>query len=510
MKEHNNPKGEYPISPKMRTLSTAGITALAAVTILGSCAKADLTRPNIILVMADDMGWGDVAYNGNDIVKTPCLDKMSAEAVRMDRFYAAAPVCSPTRGSCLTGRHPFRYNMPWAGDGHLPSEEITIAEVLREQGYATGHFGKWHVGQLSKTVKQTYFPGDKANPEEYSPPWENGFDVCFSTESMVPTYNPYFHDCGEFSVREGDSPYLFIMDKAVKKGDRSGVRWRDYYWRGEGQIVDENLPGDDSALVVDEAEKFILNQKKSGNPFLALVWFHTPHTPVVAGNEDRALYPGLSIEQQHWFGALSAMDRQVGRIRDMLKKNNLSDNTILWFCSDNGPSYIHDYNSAGPFSGKKATLLEGGLRVPAIIEWPAKLKQAVITEAVTTSDIYPTLLSLMGIAVDAQPVLDGEPVFDILMGECSTRSRGIGFQSPVKNDKNPLALKGSLSMVWMDGNYKLSSFDNGEHWQLFNLGNDPAEKNNILNQNKEKAEAMKATLLEWQSSCANSAKGNDY
>jgi arylsulfatase A-like enzyme len=107
-------------------------------------------RANIILVMADDLGWGDVCYNGNAIVQTPCLDAMALEAVRLDRFYAAAPVCSPTRGSCLTGRHPYRYGIEWAGETPLKDEELTLAEVLRDAGYATGQFGKWHVGRLER------------------------------------------------------------------------------------------------------------------------------------------------------------------------------------------------------------------------------------------------------------------------------------------------------------------------------------------------------------------------
>ena len=160
------------------------LLAYCILPVLTSCRLAanerESERPNIVLVMADDLGWGDVAYNGNEIVRTPHLDAMSREGIRLDRFYAAAPVCSPTRGSCLTGRHPFRYGITWAGETPLDQNEITIAEALRSAGYATGHFGKWHVGGLSKTLKQSYFPGD-VDPANYSPPWENGFDECFST-----------------------------------------------------------------------------------------------------------------------------------------------------------------------------------------------------------------------------------------------------------------------------------------------------------------------------------------
>ena len=160
--------------------------------------------PNIILIMADDLGYGDVACYGNPTVKTPCLDEMANAGIRFERFYAAAPVCSPTRGSCLTGRHPYRYNMPWAGRYGMPAGEITIAEALKTKGYSTGHFGKWHVGGLSKTINQSEFPG---GPSPYSPPWENGFDECFSTESMMPTYNPYYQIGGDF----GTADYRYIQ-----------------------------------------------------------------------------------------------------------------------------------------------------------------------------------------------------------------------------------------------------------------------------------------------------------
>ena len=139
---------------------------------------------------------------------------MASESLRFDRFYAAAPVCSPTRASCLTGRHPYRHGIFWAGQGHLPRREITLAEAVKTRGYVTGHFGKWHVGELSKTINQSYFPV-RVNPADYSPPWDNGFDECFSTESMMPTYNPYFHDCGAFGTKE----YRFLMDRPVRRGD---------------------------------------------------------------------------------------------------------------------------------------------------------------------------------------------------------------------------------------------------------------------------------------------------
>ena len=131
-------------------LLTAGVVG----TLHGADDSGPASRPNFILVMSDDQGWGDVGYNGHPLLKTPHLDAMAREGVRLDRFYAAVPVCSPTRGSCLTGRHPSRYNINWASEGYLPAGEVTLAEALRDAGYQTGHFGKWHLGQLSRTLRQ--------------------------------------------------------------------------------------------------------------------------------------------------------------------------------------------------------------------------------------------------------------------------------------------------------------------------------------------------------------------
>jgi len=134
-----------------------------------------IKEPNVILCMSDDQGWGDVGYNGHPVLKTPNLDQMAKEGITFERFYSGAPVCSPTRGSCLTGRHPYRYGIYHANVGHVKKEEITLAEVLKMQGCATGHFGKWHLGTLTKTVKEAN-RGGRRGAAHYSPPWENGFD----------------------------------------------------------------------------------------------------------------------------------------------------------------------------------------------------------------------------------------------------------------------------------------------------------------------------------------------
>jgi arylsulfatase A-like enzyme len=462
------------------------------------------SSPNIILLMSDDQGWGDVAYNGNIVVQTPHLDAMAAAGVRLDRFYAASPVCSPTRASVLTGRHPFRYGIEWAGEGHLPRDEITIAEALKANGYRTGHFGKWHVGELSRTINQSYFPGETADPEHYSPPWENGFDVSFSTESMMPTYNPYYHVGGNY----GTEDYRFLQTEAVEENQTTGgFRWRDHFWVGPGEIEDAWLGGDSSRIIMDRAVEFIKESDSHERPFLAVIWFHTPHTPVVASNDDRALYPDESIEAQHWYGSITAMDRQIGRLRSQLRELGIAENTVLWFNSDNGPSYIHDFNSAGPFKGKKAELTEGGVRVPAIVEWPASLAGGRATDIpVSTSDIYPTLLAAAGLVLpEAQPDLDGINVLPLLSGEVEQRNAPIAFQSPIRGSDYS-ADRSQLQYALSDEQYKLFSGDGGASWELYDLLNDPSEEHDVAASHTERVEGMKVQLEAWIESTRLDAK----
>ncbi len=263
-------------------------------------------RPNIVLVMADDQGWGDMAYNGHPIVKTPNFDKAAATGLRFDRFYAAAPVCSPTRASVMTGRHPNRMGVFKWGYPMRP-QETTIAEALKTAGYTTGHFGKWHLGSVRKT--------SPANPGK------NGFDEWLSA--------PNFYD-----------------NDAVLSDKGTAVQTK----------------GESSIVAADAAMKWITKQKDS--PFLAVVWFGSPHSPHRAVEQDRKLYDDQPRNMQHFLGEITGMDRAFGKIRDGLEDLGIRDNTILWYCSDNGA--LPKVGSTGGLRGNKGQVYEGGLLVPAI------------------------------------------------------------------------------------------------------------------------------------------------
>ena len=480
-------------------LKTAGAAALGMD--LCSCASPEKSAtggtPNVILLMADDQGWGDAGFHGHPYLKTPNLDRLAAEGIRLDRFYSAAPVCSPTRGSCLTGRHPFRYGIFYANVGHMRKEEITLAEALKPLGYRTGHFGKWHLGTLTKKLKDSNRGGRPKARNEYAPPWKNGFDTCFSTEAKVPTWNPMKRPKG----RKGR---LWWWNPIPP-----GEKWTFYgtrYWTGPGKPVPfDQVEGDDSKLIMDHALDFIEDAASEKRPFLAVIWFHAPHLPVAAGKAFRDLYRNLPPFEQNFFGAITALDAQVGRLRKRLEELGLADDTILWYASDNGPEGTkakgprYAPGSAGPFRGRKRSLYEGGIRVPGILYWPGRLGRPRITRLpCSTSDLYPTILAALHLRPAGQPrPLDGIDILPLLKKGVELRRRPMGFQS-------------SRQLALVDDRYKLYSKNRGKTWELYDLKADPSESKDLASKRPEVVRAMAKTLLAWKASCERSLAGKDY
>ena len=452
-----------------------------------SGAGASNTRPNVILCMADDQGWGDTAYNGHPVLKTPNLDSMAANGIRFDRFYSGAPVCSPTRGSCLTGRHPFRYGIFSANVGHMPGEEKTLAEVLRSLGYATGHFGKWHLGTLTTEIEDSN-RGGPDGADHYSPPWENGFDVCFSTEAKVPTWNPMITPDPSAGGVRNETP---------------GEPFGTYYWTGPGERAEENLAGDDSRVIMDRAIPFIREAIKRDVPFFAVIWFHAPHLPAVAGERYRSMYDGYSEDERHFWGCITALDEQVGRLRKELRSLGIENDTMLWYTSDNGPegksAEGRTRGTTGPFRGRKRSLHEGGVRVPGILEWPAVVKTPrVVTAPCSTLDYGLTVLDALGLSPDrlGSPI-DGISLMPLIVGKTTSRPSPIAFES---------GKQWSLS----DNRYKLITTDGGETYMLYDIVDDPGEKNDLIAEKPNIADAMKETLETWRVSCDRSRGGADY
>jgi len=448
-------------------------------------------KPNIVLCMADDQGWGDMAYNGHPVLKTPNFDTMAASALRFDRFYAAAPVCSPTRGSVMTGRHPNRYGcFQW---GHtLRPQEITLAESLKTAGYVTGHFGKWHLGSVRK--------GSPVNPGA------SGFDEWFSA--------PNFFDNDPILSREG----LAVQTK-----------------------------GESSMVTIDAALEFIRKHAEGPRPFVAVVWFGSPHGPHQAIEEDRAVYADQDKKLQHFYGEITGMDRAFGKLRRGLRTLGIHKNTILWYCSDNGG--LPKVGTTGG-RGNKGSIYEGGLRVPAILEWPARIPNARISEVpCNTSDIYPTLLEIAGVRLEKQPPLDGTSLVRLIDGKMNARPKPMGFWNhPTRGIKTPshewmsellevqkagkessetfrLRLDaGQISKqypedtfpghaAWLDWPWKLHRIQGKTgkvKLELYNLAEDPREQKDLVTKHTDRVNSMKSHLEAWQASVVRSLNGKDY
>jgi arylsulfatase A-like enzyme len=455
---------------------------------IGLAADRGAARPNVILMMCDDLGWGDVGFNGSTVVQTPHLDALAEDSLRFERFYAAAPVCSPTRGSALTGRHPDRYGITFANVGHLRDEELTLAEALRPAGYATGHFGKWHLGTLTTEIRDAN-RGLPGRTEHFAPPWRHGFDVCFSTESKVPTWDP---------VRV---PVQFVAGQNRHYGwtavedDSPTVHYGTHYWDESGRVVEDNLDGDDSRVIMDRAVSFIQAAAEREQPFLAVIWFHTPHLPVVTGSSYRAMYADRPLDEQLYYGCVTAMDEQVGRLREVLSRLGLLADTMWWFCSDNGPEN-NTPGSAGPLRGRKRSLYEGGIRVPALLHWPTRIPEGRATDVpCVTSDYLPTVLDVLSLQRPAAPEpVDGISLLPLIEGRMDQRRTPIGFQS------------GNMA-AWTGQRYKLVLSGKNARPELYDLPADPAESRDLAAEHPDMVEPMLEALRHWQQSCRNSGAG---
>ena len=435
-------------------------------------------RPNIILCMTDDQGWGDTGYNGHPVLETPCLDQMAREGVTFTRFYSAAAMCSPTRGSVYTGRNPYRYGITFAMKGRLEEGEITLTQVLREHGYTTGHFGKWHLGTLSReSGDQKRWGAFQARPERYfCPPWLCHVDRCFVTESKVPTWNPLL-DPGKIKRKKNPIP------------PASPGPYGNDYFTGPGRTETENTAGDDSRVIMDRALPFIRSAVAKEKPFLAVIWFHTPHSPVVGGPEYLARYRDQPEQARHYYACLTAMDEQMGRLRKELRKLQVASRTMLWFCSDNGPARQgspRHVGSTGGLSGFKLSLREGGIRVPGLLVWPDHItKPKTISAPCVTSDYFPTILDFLDIPLPPGREYDGISLRPLLNGQRSSRNQAIGFLN-----------KNGSETAWMEDQYKLVVSD--KKTALFDIPADPAEKRDLSKALPAELSRLQAASSKWR------------
>jgi arylsulfatase A-like enzyme len=410
--------------------------------------RADQTRPNIILVMADDMGWGQTGYYNHPVLKTPNLDAMAANGLRFDRFYAA-PACQPARASVLTGRSHERTGA--RGGLGLRPQEKTVAQALHAVGYVTGHFGKWHLSGL-RGPGAPVLASDPLNPGRF------GFEEWLSATNF------------------------FDLDPLLSS---------------RGEI--EEFKGDSSDVVVAEALKFI-EKHRGTRPIFALIWYGTPHSPFRALPADKAAFGSLDEASANHHSELVAMDRSIGTLRRRLREWGMADNTLVLFCSDNGGLPEIEPDTVGGLRGHKASVYEGGVRVPAVIEWPAVIKRGRVTNyPADILDIFPTVADIVGLPRGAMlDPIDGESLKPLLMAELGSRGK-------------PIPIRYQRSGALVDNRYKLvASNVAGEEFELYDLETDPKESRDISREQPLVFERLHKQYLAWSAAVDASATGKDY
>ena len=426
-----------------KSLAALAIGLLAASTVAAVGAEPP---PNFVVILADDLGYGDLGCYGHPTTATPNLDRMAAEGQRWTDFYAAAPVCTPSRAALLTGRLPIRNGMcddrrgvlfPDSASG-LPPEEITMAEALKDLGYATACVGKWHLGHLPQYLPTT-----------------QGFDSYFGI--------PYSND----------------MDRAADSPAGRAAFWnpKPEYWNvplmRNQQILER--PADQYTITrryTDEAIRFI--RANSGRPFYCYLAHNLPHVPLFASQE----FQGRS--RRGLFGdVVEEIDAGVGRILQTLRELNLHRRTLVVFTSDNGPwlSFDQHGGSAGLLREGKGSTWDGGMREPAIFWWPGKIQPAVVHDVGSTMDVFTTCIKLAGGKVPADRVIDGLDLSPALLGTGPSPRQTMFFYHGTKL----YAVRyGQFKAHFVTrsgyGNEKPQEHDPP---LLFHLGHDPGEKFNV-------------------------------
>ena len=476
--------------------------------LLAGCAENQKDQPNVILVMADDMGWAQTGYYGHPILKTPHLDAMAENGLRMDRFYAGAPSCTPTRASVMTGRTNDRTGAFRVGS-YINKQEKMLSTAFKDAGYITAHFGKWHLNMDSPDLDHPLPKSDPHNPGEL------GFDYWLS------------HTTG--------------FDRSLDLS-RNGVL--------------EKFEGDGSEIIVEEAVRFITDELERGKPFFIVIWYSAPHGPWDASEEDIKPFLGkVDRTSAHAHGEIVAIDRSIGNLRTSLRELGIADNTLVWFTSDNGGSpnldvrvwpskdsfggaggqgmemeypsncsneidfnltstqarELHgcirgmDPDSTGYLRGFKKDFYEGGLRVPTVIEWPAGIEPRVTNFPSSTYDMFPTLIDVAGLSPDSINVVhDGISIIELFDYELPKREAPIGFRA-------------NGGLMWLDNDWKLVrnvDYDGKKFvttdYELYNVIGDPTESNNLIEMYPEIAAKMIEQQRKWSLSVSKSAFGADY
>jgi arylsulfatase A-like enzyme len=436
--------------------------ALLAVVVLSMAASRGLAAerpPNLVIVLADDLGWGDVGFNGRKEWRTPHLDLLAEQGTVFRRWYTAGVVCAPSRAALMTGKYGI-HNGVVGNNDDLPRGEVTLAQALKRQGYVTALVGKWHHGRPR--------PGEK----DYLHPLDLGFDEFFG-------YTDARHAWEHFPKE-----LWFGREKKPVQGYAGG-------------------------MFTDRAIEFI-DKNKTRPIFLYLA--HTePHLLIEAPEEDVAEYRGKFAEKDQskpynatYAAMISRLDKEIGRSLKALDELGLAENTLVVFSSDHGATFeegnkgasaFHDSNR--PFRGHKRTLWEGGIRVPGIVRWPGKVPAGkVSSELVHMTDVFPTLLAAAGAKPDPAWKVDGLNMLDVWMGKAKGPERTIYWEWRAEGFNQLAAMKGDLKLV-ITGNNRP---------ELFNVETDPGERRSLHGEYPELYRQLQQEIRTWLATETEAAK----
>lgn len=433
-----------------------------------------LTQPNIVLILADDLGYGDLSCYGSKRINTPNLDKMAGEGLKFTQFYAGSAVCTPTRVSILTGQYPLRFNVSAHFNDRqmfLDNDVLTIPKVLKKEGYTSMHIGKWHLGGLNESHvldRNNSMPG----------PLQHGFDH-----------------------------YLAMLEDPIYRG--SAMREKRLYKDAGKHLVKDDVlltPNNKhwTTIKFDEATKFIENSAKEKKPFFLNLWLDAPHAPyeysekvVLDQYNDRAKGQDLLYR-----GMVSQLDKGVGSVLAKLKELNIDKNTIVIFTSDNGPAYL---GSPAHFKGRKTDFHEGGIRVPMIAWWPETITKGIVSnEIANTIDFLPTFLKLAQGTLDKNTPIDGLDITPLLFHQKPLVDRKTMFweiASKYKRSGNyvnvtDIRLKPTANQIARKGPWKLLAIE-GVPNELYNMDEDPYERWNLLDTYPEISKQLSEELTQW-------------
>ena len=445
-------------------------------------------------MLADDLGYGDVGYNGGPAF-TPHLDAMAngPHSIQFNRFYSGGPTCTPTRGTLMTGRNHNRYclwhaNLIPSNRDHkhpspmpLPSSELTVAEILSSVGYETSIYGKWHLGDLKKIEG-----GNKKWP--VSNPDTNGFQNWLVTPGAVSNVLTNCKCSSQFSCSMEGQDYSKLVSRC----------WNYWYMNPQTHSLTASTKPvfEDSHFIVDHFEKFLRNRNTS-KPFFSELSFHSVHRVYLATPFWKKHYSyETNTARINYLGDTSSLDEAVGRVRDLLKQFNISDNTMVWLSSDNGPQKGTP-GSTGGLRGCKGSLFEGGIRVPGIIEWPAVIHENRKSSIpVVTTDFLPTVVDVVDFTLPRDLIIDGISLVPILKSEHKSRGPNINFAFHIKKGKLDSDFYGAV----VGDRYKYHAhFKNDEvqEFSLYDLLTDRSESTNVSSAHVDLTLSMRAELEQF-------------